>query len=85
MYSDKAKFSIENSGTLYSSNVYAKEYNVKTNSIEKAYAEYVSFKNHLEIVKELPVKIPLKGRKFEKDDIVIEFNTNETGLLGDVT
>ncbi len=38
MYSDKAKFSIENSGTLYSSNVYAKEYNAKTNSIEKAYA-----------------------------------------------
>lgn len=84
-YSGKAKFRVENSGIMYSSNICAKEYKAKTDSIEKAYAEFVNMKNYSEIVKVLPAKIPLKNSKFKKNDKIIEFNIQEKSLLVTVT
>ena len=72
-YSGKAKFSIESSGIMYSSNICAKEYKAKTDSIEKAYAEFINTKNYSEIVKVLPAKIPLKVGKYKNNDKIIEF------------
>lgn len=84
-YSGKAKFSIESSGILYSSNICAKEYKAKTDSIEKAYAEFINTKNYSEIVKVLPAKIPLKSGKYKNNDKIIEFNIQENSLLVTVT
>lgn len=84
-YSGKAKFHVENSGVLYSSNICAKKYKAKTDSIEKAYTEFVNMKSYSEIVKILPAKIPLKNSKYNNKDKIIEFNIQENSLLVTVT
>lgn len=84
-YKGKAKFSLKDSGILYSSNICAKEYKAKTGSIEKAYAEFINMKNYSEIVKVLPVKIPLKSNKYRNKDKIIEFNIQKNSLLVTVT
>lgn len=84
-YSGKAKFSIDNSGIMYNSNICAKKYKANTDSIEKAYTEFVNMKNDLEIVKVLPAKIPLKNSKYNNKDKIIEFNIQENSLLVTVT
>lgn len=62
-----------------------KKYKANTDSIEKAYTEFVNMKNDLEIVKVLPAKIPLKNSKYNNKDKIIEFNIQENSLLVTVT
>ena len=80
-YSGKAKFSTENSGTLYNTNLCAREYKAKTNDIQKAYSEFCKMNEYSDIIKLLPDKLPAKSSKYRKDNKMIEFNIQENSAL----
>lgn len=84
-YTGKAKFSAENSGTLYNTNLCAREYNAKTNDIQKAFSEFCKMNEYSDIIKLLPDKLPAKSSKYRKDNKMIEFNIQENSALITVT
>lgn len=80
-YTGKAKFSTENSGTLYNTNLCAREYKAKTNDIQKAFSEFCKMNEYSRIIKLLPDKLPAKSSKYRKDNKMIEFNIQENSAL----
>lgn len=80
-YTGKAKFSTENSGTLYNTNLCAKEYKAKTKDIQKAFSEFCKMNYYSNIIELLPDRLPAKSSKYRKDNKMIEFNIQENSAL----